>query len=130
MRVLLADADEAFLEVVQRFLWDRGHDAEIAGSGLECAAIWREFRPDVLVLDADLLPEYGAGFLSGMDRDMPLAAASVILTSDGEIPQELVAIAGLPAACLRKPYRLAALLQHINVNGGDTRRSVQASESV
>jgi DNA-binding response OmpR family regulator len=129
MRVLLVDADQAFVEVVQSFLWDRGHEAEIAGSGWECAAVWREFRPDVLVLDADLTRADGDGFLARMDRDMPLAAVSVILTSDGEIPEELVAYAGLPAACLSKPYRLGALLHHINAVRVQSYPSVPASES-
>ena len=51
MRILIADNDEPRLGIVQSYLWDHGHEAEIAVDGLECIAILREFVPDVLVLD-------------------------------------------------------------------------------
>jgi DNA-binding response OmpR family regulator len=130
MRILLADRDEAFLEIVQTFLWDRGHEAEIAASGAKCAAIWRAFQPHVLVLDRDLIGGNSQTFLARMDADIPLKNTPIILTSDGEIPDEVIATAGLPVACLRKPYRLSELLKQIDKARRDVSSSVPAAESV
>ena len=51
MRVLIADSDEAFLEVAQRYLSHRGHEAETASNGLECVASLLRDMPDVVVLE-------------------------------------------------------------------------------
>ena len=55
MRVLIADGDEVFLEVSQRYLSDRGHKVNIATNGLETVAGLRRNLPDVVVLDRELL---------------------------------------------------------------------------
>ncbi len=113
MRVLVADGDESFLEIVQCFLWDWGHEAETAADGLECMAILREFFPDVLVLDQELLWGGSDGVLSKMAEDALLPDMAVILTGNEEIAESLVGLSSLPVACLAKPYRLNELLTHI-----------------
>lgn len=45
MRLLMADGDEAFLEVAQRYLSRHGHEVNIATNGLESVAILRRYRP-------------------------------------------------------------------------------------
>jgi len=55
MRVLIADGDEGFLEILQCYLWDRGHEAETAGDGLECLTILEEFKPEIVLLERELL---------------------------------------------------------------------------
>jgi DNA-binding response OmpR family regulator len=117
MRVLLADTDDIFLEIVQSFLWDRGHEAEIATDGLECISILREFVPDALVIDRDLVWGGPDGVLDLMAEDRLLSNIPVILTADGRIDDELLARSGLPIACLTKPYRLGELLAHLNEAG-------------
>lgn len=114
MRVLLADTDEVHLEIVQSFLWDRGHEAEIATDALECLSILREFLPDVLVLDRDLLWGGSEGVLAALQDDPLLPETPVILTTDGDLEEPLVGLARLPLACLVKPYRLGDLLWRIN----------------
>jgi DNA-binding response OmpR family regulator len=125
MRVLLADADEVHLEIVQSFLWDRGHEAEIATDALECLSILREFLPDVLVLDRDLLWGGSEGVLAAMHNDPLLPEISVVLTTDGELEEPLIGLARLPLACLAKPYRLGDLLWRINT--AQARPSISAS---
>jgi DNA-binding NtrC family response regulator len=66
---LLADPDEVLLEIVQSFLFDRGHEAEVASNGLECMSWLRQFVPDVLVLDQDLLWGGSDGVLARMIDD-------------------------------------------------------------
>lgn len=113
MRILLADSDIACLEAVQSFLWDHGHEAEIAGDALECITTIREFAPDLLVVDRDLPWGGGLGVLQWVAGQPMANRLSMILTSDGELEDDLVALTGLPVGCFRKPYRLGELLSHI-----------------
>lgn len=113
MRVLLADPDSEFLQIVHSFLWDRGHEAEIAVDGLECISMLREFLPDILVIDQDLLWGGSEGVLEQMDEDLQLSKIPVILTADGKPANKSDATSRTPVACLPKPYRLNELLSHI-----------------
>lgn len=111
MRVLIADADEALLEILQSFLWDRGHEVEVAGNGLECLTMLREFSPDALVLDRDLLWGGGEGVLAHMCEDLGLAGVPVILVTDEDMAHRAD---GHVVSWLRKPYRLSDLLAQID----------------
>lgn len=55
MRILITDGDKKYREQAQAFLWQRGHDARVAADGLECAEILRNYVPEILVLNCDLL---------------------------------------------------------------------------
>jgi DNA-binding response OmpR family regulator len=115
MRVLLAGPDHAFLEVTQSFLWDFGHEAEIASDGIDCISILREFLPDVLVLDRDLLWGGSDGVLALMADDSLLSETAVVLMGEeSDMDDELVALSRSPVACLAKPYRLGELLAGVN----------------
>lgn len=114
MRVLIADADEAFLEILQSFLWDRGHEVEIASDGLECLSMLHEFLPAVVLLDRDLLWGGADGVIAQMCEDPNLADIPVILVTDddrSELPP------GNIHRRLRKPFRLADALACINSIG-------------
>lgn len=111
MRVLIADGDEAFLEVAQCYLSHRGHEAKVAANGLESVAILRRYVPDVVVLERELLWGGGDGVLARMQQDVEWSRIPVILTSGDELPDESGSSAGPPlAAQLQKPYRLEDLL--------------------
>jgi CheY-like chemotaxis protein len=123
MRILIADGDEPFLDILQAYLWSRGHETETATDGLKCHARLREFRPDVLVLDRELLWGGSDGVLAVM-RDDPLKRAiPVILVADSadnldDSPHQSV------VAWLRKPYRLSDLLGQIESDCGPERLTV------
>lgn len=130
MRVLLADTDEVHLEIVQSFLWDRGHEAEIAADGLECISILREFAPDVLVLDRDLLWGGSEGVLATLQREPLLPEIPVILTAEAGFDDSWIGLSPLPVARLAKPYRLGDLLGHIEATRRRDSTSKRISESV
>jgi CheY-like chemotaxis protein len=112
MRILIADDDEAFLEILQSYLWDRGHEAEIASDGLECITILRDFAPDVLLLERDLLWGGSDGVLAQMRDDPLIPRIPVILMTDS--PEEFDALTNpIVVALLRKPFRLSDLLEQI-----------------
>ncbi len=125
MRVVLADTDAVFLEIVQCFLWDRGHEAEMATDGLECISILREFVPDVLVIDRDLVWGGTDGVLDIITDDLLLSNIAVILTADGNLDDDLLSRASLPVGCLTKPYRLGELLGHLS-NAHGSRQPMHA----
>jgi DNA-binding response OmpR family regulator len=114
MRVLIADADPALLEILQSFLRGRGHEVEMAGDGLECLSTLRRFAPDVLVLDRDLLWGGGDGVMAHMREDPSLADVPVIVLADQDISDKP---GGLRAGWLRKPYRFSDLLGRIKSFG-------------
>jgi DNA-binding response OmpR family regulator len=119
MRVLIADDDEALLELLRALLWDRGHEVKTAADGLECIVELAKFTPDVLVIDRDLRWG-GCDGLVEYCRDEPrLANACVIVTEDGRLPR----LENLDAVCLRKPFGVSDLLACIN----DLTRSRAAS---
>lgn len=113
MRILVADADQAFLEILQSYLLSRGHEAEIASDGLKCIAIMRNLVPDVLVLESGLLWGGCDGVMAQMQDDPLLSHIPVILIADAqEVFDALTNLAVV--AWLRKPFRLSALLEQIS----------------
>jgi len=109
MRVLIADGDRALLEILQSYLWDRGHEAEIAADALECIVMLREFAPHVLVLERELLWGGSEGVMAAMRGDSRLHQIPVILIADKRGgPDSMVDIRLV--AWLQKPFRLSDLL--------------------
>lgn len=115
MRVLLADGDVDQLECLQSWLWDCGHEAEIAADGMECCATLPEFLPDVVVLERDLLWGGGAGVRDLMREDPALAGIPVILVADGGFaPEDYESLSDPPiAGWLQKPFRPSDLLSQL-----------------
>jgi DNA-binding response OmpR family regulator len=114
MKVLLADGDDLFLETLQSFLWDRGHEAEIVGDATECMTVLREFTPVCLLL-ADEFPGGGADdVILRMREDSTLSQTAVILMSHKSQQPELEPSASVVfAGRLQRPFRLSELLSEL-----------------
>ncbi len=119
MRILMADPNETFLEVLQSYLWNRGHEAEIAIDGLECIAMLRDFVPDVLVMERDLRWGGCDGVLTRMSEEPSLAKIPTILTADNGAPNASRAFVVPQHApivgWLYKPFRLVELLASVTL---------------
>ena len=50
-RVLVVEDEATMADVVARYLRRDGHEVRVVGDGLEAVAAYREFHPDILVLD-------------------------------------------------------------------------------
>lgn len=105
MRILIADADKSVRDILQSFLWDEGHEVEIAADGAECLAILRDFVPDVFVLDRNLLWGDCDEVLDLLGNDSELSQIPVILLeTPAAVSPEMTnsSIVGR----LQKPFRL------------------------
>ena len=49
-RILLADDDDEFLEILQPFLFQRGYECRATNSGTDCLDLLHDFQPDILML--------------------------------------------------------------------------------
>lgn len=113
MRILIADADRNFLESFQSYMWDCGHDAEFATTGLECSAILYRFIPDVLIIERDLLWGGCDGILAKMRDSADLSRIPVIILASD--PQEAAAKLASPniVARMKKSCQLRDALEQI-----------------
>lgn len=112
MRVLIADGDIPFLGMLQSFLRDGGHEIEVAADGLGCRSVLRNFIPEVLVIERDLLWGGSDGVLAVMRDDPDLGEVPVILITNrrGDVRPDWCATPPI-ASSLQKPFRLSALLR-------------------
>lgn len=126
MRILIADADGRFLETLQTYLRRKDHVVEAASDGLECSSAIRDFLPEVLVLDVELL--WAEGVTTEMGKDRLLDGIPVILLSDVDPQVSRFEISGLRFAdWVAKPFSLNDLLERIEFT---VRNSISSSECV
>ncbi len=124
-RILIVDSDEAFLEVLQCYMWKRGHVTEIATNGLECMAALRYFKPEVLVLTDELLWGGSEEVLALMGEDPEVAPTPTILISDEDPERSLPPMLHRRIfKSLRKLFRLSDLKACIDAAGRSPRREV------
>ncbi|MFM7162017.1 MAG: PleD family two-component system response regulator [Planctomycetaceae bacterium] len=143
MRILVADGDPQLLRLMQVFLRGNGHEPETASDGLGTVQLLREFQPDVVILERDLLWGGSDGVRALMREDADLTQIPLILmaadlpagdgpaaragrsTGNGHsVPADLPPIAGW----LRKPLRLSDLAHQLDTVGAQLERAAVANE--
>jgi CheY-like chemotaxis protein len=118
MRVLIAEGDKVFLDIAQDYLLHCGLEVNVATNGVEAVASLRRDRPDVVVLDRELLWGGEDGVRALMRQVSRWSEIPVILTSTDVMPEEFSSAVGAPVvARLRKPYRLRDLLARLRECG-------------
>ena len=119
MRVLIADRDAPLLEALQSYLWDCGHEAEIATDGVECSLILDEYTPDVVVLADDLLWGGSDGVMAKMSESSLLSHVPVIrieeTTHDGssEAPRSGLHCTPPVVGRLPRPFRISRFMEQV-----------------
>lgn len=114
MQVLIADGDWEFLELERRFLSQCGHDVLIASDGLECIKFLRDFNPDVVVMDSELLWGGADGVIALMLEDSRLSQTPVILVADVDPRASYKDIVEwMVVGWLRKPFGMNEFLAQI-----------------
>jgi CheY-like chemotaxis protein len=115
-RVLLTDADTRMLSIYQAFLMRQRMEVLTASTALECLELLRHWRPDVLVLDADLLWGSGLGVLALMREDPSVPIVPVLLLArdasiaeeDIPIPEHSLLVKPVPAVVMADCIHLLA----------------------
>jgi len=112
LRVLLTDADTLLLSIYRTFLVDQDIEVRTASTALECLEELRQWRPDVLVLDVDLLWGSGLGVLALMreDPDVPVVPV-LLLAAESAVAADSVLIRG--CTLLFKPVPTTVLVNAI-----------------
>jgi CheY-like chemotaxis protein len=65
-RLLIADGDGELRDVFRRFFSGTGFDVATAGVGRECLEQFRQFLPDVLVVEREMLWGSGDGMVDAV----------------------------------------------------------------
>jgi CheY-like chemotaxis protein len=115
IRVLLADHDPSLRSLYSRGLPLLGFEVATAASGLDCVAMLRSFRPDVLVLEPDLLWGQGEGVLARMREDADVPSVPVLLHYKGVPPERYKQLCVPPVeGDFMKPLSVSGLVDRIN----------------
>jgi DNA-binding response OmpR family regulator len=114
-RLLWADADPTLSEVCARYFTQRGFDVRTSSSALDCLLQLGDFRPEVVVLDENLLWGGAAGLIERLRDDESLVVSpQLVLLTGGGSAEDLSLQTGLPPAhCLPKPFHLLTVLDRI-----------------
>jgi DNA-binding response OmpR family regulator len=115
IRVLLADGDEWLLASYRTFLFGNGFEVATATNGLECLTQLRDFIPDILVLDPEMLWGQGDGILALMQENADVPQVPVILLAAHDGPEGRALRAAYPRCVYHvkplAPERLEATIR-------------------
>lgn len=111
-RVLIVEDDAAVSSVVAAYVRDSGFEARVSADGLAAERAWREWRPDVVVLDLMLPGRSGLDVLRRMraDGDHTLV---VVLSARGEEEDRVVGLEVGADDYLVKPFSPRELMLRI-----------------
>ena len=107
--ILVVDDEFSVAEVLQSVLADAGHEVVTAVNGRHGLELFRERRPDLVLLDFMMPIMDGPAMLRAMKEDLAYRNVPAVVMSS--LPESTVAEAarGMYAAFLRKPFKLAAV---------------------
>lgn len=110
--ILVVDDEWAIAEVLESLLADEGYRVIIANNGKQALDRLAEWPPDLIMLDFMMPIMDGKATLAALRENPKTAAIPVVMMSS--LPEETIAerCSGY-AAFLRKPFRIAAVLDVI-----------------
>ena len=116
-RIIVADSDPAVQQTISWVLREHGYDVRGVISCAAAVEAARDFVPDLLLLDAQLLDDGGSDTLSAMKGESRWHDLPVLVTST-RAPEEIVeqALASGATDVVRKPLRSGELLARIGAN--------------
>lgn len=115
-KILLVEDDLKMLEVMRRYLENRGFSVIFTDNGSEALLLARDSRPDLVVTDVDLPGLDGFGLCKALKSSAETAALPVIIIS-GEKKEDTDIVAGYDKGAddyLAKPFAFLVLAAKIN----------------
>jgi putative two-component system response regulator len=117
-RILVVDDDARSAQALQLILQQDGHHVQLAATAVSVRTALRDYRPDVVVLDAVLSDADGVAVCRAIKQDVKTRLTPVIMTSvldDGEL--RLQGLAAGADDFLLKPVDNRLLLTRLRVLG-------------
>jgi two-component system response regulator TctD len=127
MKLLLVEDEPAMRATLQRAWSRQGMDVALCGDGAQALAQWRQFRPDVVVLDLTLPGLDGLDVLQ-QARAAGLDAPVLILTARGTVGDRIIGLNTGADDYLAKPFDLDELEARIRAlarRRGSSRQQAQ-----
>jgi CheY-like chemotaxis protein len=126
--VLIASGDDHLRSSGHNYLTHHGYFVFVAKSGVECMTSLREFNPDVIVLDTDLLWGGADGVLALIrSRNNTRIPVVLLICRDAISRRGVSRIAPPVVSGLEKPVALESLLEAVRfAAGGDDATSPSA----
>lgn len=113
-RILIAENDPELRDSYARLLTRHGCQVETVSNGLDCLRMYRQFLPEVMVLEWEMLWGGGDGVLAVMRQEFPLFLVKLVLVTDNAAAVRPPKMASVPVvACLEKPFLMSELLRVI-----------------
>jgi CheY-like chemotaxis protein len=113
-RMLIADADSRLRDIYREFFSETGFCVETAADGLECLSRLRQFAPDVLLVDLEILWGDGEWAIACVQENRRLQLSPLLLVSGTDAPSQISLRTHVPAdCCFQKPFRLNDVLGRI-----------------
>ncbi len=116
-RIIVADSDPAVRQTIAWVLREHGYDTRGVTSCAAAVDATRDFEPDLVLMDGQLLEEGGPDTLTVLKGEPRWLDLPVLVTSS-RAPEEVVerALANGATDVLRKPLRSGELLARIGAN--------------
>ena len=112
--VIVVDDDPDVLEISQEFLELKGFEVVGCGkNGLDAVQLYRELKPDVILLDI-MMPEYDGFYGLENIRKIDSKAKIIVVTGDFTKETEKKLEDLNPNQVLHKPYNIAGITECIN----------------
>jgi CheY-like chemotaxis protein len=110
-RVLVADDDPSVLEVIRSALELASHEVEAVATESEAVLMYAGYKPDVMVLDVNMIHGGAAAILSRLDaHDEGVLCPVVVVTGDASTVTKHARIARV----VQKPFSIDALCQAVS----------------
>ena len=110
-RILVVDDEDIILEMVAIALTDRGYAPVVCNSGTDALAVFRETKPDLVLLDIQLPGKDGIEIC----RDIRAESGTpiIMLTANGETESLVLALEAGADDYIVKPYKAEELTARI-----------------
>lgn len=113
-RILVATAEPHIRRILQFLLEVQGHEVRVAADGKAAWQTLAGFRPDLVLMDADLPGMGGMALLAAMRGRIDTAGVPVVmLTARGEEEERMRALAGGANDYVVKPFNQDELLLRV-----------------